>query len=200
MRIAALTAMLIAAAASAWGAAGLAPSARRKVTVCMEIGAGEDFGHAKIMAAEMFARIGVTLEWHRPSRCSSGGLRISLSNRTPEAVRPGALAYATPYEGTHIRVFWDRIQAGTSSSMAAALLAHVLVHEITHILQGCSHHSATGMMKASWDSFDFRAMPRMALPFTGEDIELIYRGMAQRVAGGWQPVTHAPGGMEAVVE
>jgi hypothetical protein len=66
MRIAALTAMLIAATASAWGAAGLAPSAGRKVTVCMEIGAGEDFGHAKMMAAEMFAFIGVTLEWHRP--------------------------------------------------------------------------------------------------------------------------------------
>ena len=63
-----------------------------------------------------------------------------------------------------------------------AVLAHVLVHEITHILQGLSRHSESGVMKARWDSQDFAQMSWKPLPFTAEDVDLIQRGLAARDA------------------
>jgi hypothetical protein len=198
MKIAALSIILIAAASSAAGAIGGAPPAVRKVTVCMESGPG-DFGRARMMTASLFARIGVTLEWYEWSRCPSEALRIGLSDKTPEDLRPGALAYAVPFEGTHIRVFWDRVQAGACGSRVTALLAYVLAHEITHMLQGCTRHSATGVMKAQWDPADVERMARMELPFTADDIDLIYGGMDQRDAGK-RPAKQDQGGREAVQE
>jgi len=58
----------------------------------------------------------------------------------------------------------------------------VLVHEITHILQGVDRHSAQGVMKAQWDDNDYSAMAWKPLPFSPIDVELINRGLATRVA------------------
>src|SRR5260370_28543152 len=92
---------------------------------------------------------------------------------------PEAVAAAWPYEGTHIEVAYDRVKA-VPASQQAALLAHVLVHEITHILQGISRHAPTGIMKAHWEEADYRAMRRNPLPFTPDDIELIRMGLEKR--------------------
>jgi hypothetical protein len=50
------------------------------------------------------------------------------------------------------------------------VLAHVLVHEVTHILQGFPRHSESGVMKAHWDSQNFAQMTWQPLPFTDDDI------------------------------
>src|SRR5580698_9505171 len=56
------------------------------------------------------------------------------------------LAYALPYEGTHIVIFYDRAQAAMPDPEGVAqLLAHVLAHEVTHVLEGVSRHSAEGV-------------------------------------------------------
>jgi hypothetical protein len=60
------------------------------------------------------------------------------------------------------------------------VLAHVLAHEIAHILQGCSRHSVSGLMKARWNADDFTAISRNELRFAPEDIELIYLGVGRR--------------------
>jgi hypothetical protein len=62
------------------------------------------------------------------------------------------------------------------------LLAHVLVHEITHILQRVSRHSASGVMKARYNETDHFEMKRKDLSFTKEDIDLIHLGLALRQA------------------
>jgi hypothetical protein len=63
------------------------------------------------------------------------------------------------------------------------VLAHVLVHEITHVLEGIDRHSATGIMKAHWNYNDYLEMRRKPLPFAHEDVNLIYDGLkAPRVA------------------
>ena len=59
-------------------------------------------------------------------------------------------------------------------------LAHVLVHEITHILQASDRHSDSGVMKARWIAQDYEAMARKPLRFTSEDLDLIHRGAAAR--------------------
>jgi hypothetical protein len=67
-------------------------------------------------------------------------------------------------------------------NQVSAVLAHVLVHELTHILQGFPRHSEGGVMKAHWDSGDFAQMTWKPLPFTEVDVDLIQRGLDVREA------------------
>jgi hypothetical protein len=158
------------------------PAEDRRVTVCMEAGGGLTvIPLAEMIATKMFRGIGVNLFWH-PSTysCPSDGIFISLSYRTPSTLKPGALAYAKPYEGTHIVLLYDRIVEMWGSTRVAPLLSHVLVHEITHILEGIARHSEGGVMKARWTSDDFSQMIKKSMGFDRVDIELIHAGMAAR--------------------
>jgi hypothetical protein len=150
----------------------------RKVTACldgMSPGLVRVVPRAQMLAARIFAGVGVTLEWRTGvDRCPAQGILLSLSYNTPESLKPGTLAYALPYEGIHIVVFCDRILRGWNSLQASSVLAHVLVHEITHILQGVRRHSERGIMKAHWNLRDLEDMVRKPLAFTEADVEWIY--------------------------
>ena len=155
------------------------PEARPDVTVCMTVPPGPAVYAARAQASEMFARIGVKLGWHTLYGCPSGALSITLAEGVPSDRYPGALGYATPFEGTHIVVFWDRIQRTLTPEHAPSLLAHVMVHEITHILEGTDCHSEFGVMKAHWTETEYVAM-RKGLPFDPIDLGLIRAGLAKR--------------------
>jgi hypothetical protein len=177
-----ITAMTLIVAA--WSGTLPAPTIRT-VRVCIDGGFNGE-GEAKQIASQMFLAAGVKLEWHRGldhRACPAGAIQISVTNRTNPNLLPNALAYALPFEGTHIRVFYDRIQERARVFTVPRLLAHVLVHEITHILQGTSAHSDTGVMKARWNGFDFSDMARNPLPFTDHDIMMIHRGLEAREMG-----------------
>jgi hypothetical protein len=183
MKLTAMVMMMASTAAGVWGAEN--GEAQRKVTVCAERGsAGPVANAAEVLASRMFAEIGVHIDWRAANSCAGFGnaLTVSISDNTPANQLPGALAYALPYEGTHIVVFYDRIKGQVDGAMVPRLLAHVLVHEITHILQRVSRHSASGVMKARFDYTDHFKMKRKALGFTKEDIDLIHIGLAWRQA------------------
>jgi hypothetical protein len=138
------------------------------------------------LAGKMFATIGVRLDWRRgepPRTSSTRPIVVDLTSRTPVNLRPGALAYAQPYEGVHIRVFYDRVESVAGPSLRTAVLAHVLVHEITHIAQRVCRHSDSGVMKAVWTDRDYFQMRTGVLPFTPQDVELIHLGLASRASG-----------------
>jgi hypothetical protein len=112
---------------------------------------------ARSLVAKMFASIGVRIDWREPSSCPAGvsGIQISLS-RDPAGKRDSgaeALAFARPYEGS-IVVFLDRVKE-LNRNEGPSVLAHVLVHEITDVLEGVDRHSATGVMKAHWGYGDY---------------------------------------------
>lgn len=139
---------------------------------------------AVYLASKMFATIGIRLDWRsgEPPRTSSPRpIGIELATDTPANRHPGALGYAMPYEGVHIRVFYDRIHSEVVPR--SVLLAHVMVHEIAHILQGTDLHSASGVMKAGWTPRDHLQMRTEALPFTPQEVELIRLGLARRASG-----------------
>ena len=172
--------------ASLAGTVAHAGQPQHKVTVYL-LGKANDRHMAGIpaqtLAGRMFAAIGISLEWAKgkPSgESSQTRIIIELVAGMPDKFHPGSLAYALPYEGSHITVLVDRIEEMRNPNI---VLAHVMVHEITHILQGIIRHSATGVMKARWTSGDFADMQFRPLPFTPSDIELIYSGLAQRAAG-----------------
>jgi len=159
---------------------------REKVLVCLENPESDlrAWG-AETMASGLLRKVGVGLEWRDSERsCKSAGPGAIVVKLMPHAASnagPVALAYAYYREGVHIEVFLDRISK-FPADFQILLLAHVLVHEITHILQGISRHSATGMMKAQWNSDDYYEMRSHPLRFTPEDIRLIHEGLAARSA------------------
>src|SRR5262249_12324312 len=62
------------------------------------------------------------------------------------------IAFAKVYEGTEITLFYSRIKwAESQGLMGPMVLAHTLVHEIAHNLQGIGRHSKTGVMKPEWN-------------------------------------------------
>jgi len=67
---------------------------------------------AEALASAMFAGIGVRVDWRAGQLAPSspnGSVAIELVTETPATLMRGAVAYALPYEGVHIPVFYDRI-------------------------------------------------------------------------------------------
>jgi hypothetical protein len=155
---------------------------RQKLTVCVRVKTVERYmirSSAQDLTTRMFAGIGISLEWKawdRACESSQAPVFIELSSGAPDEIKPDALAYALPYQ-SHITVFLDRIE---TMECPAIVLAHVMAHEITHVVQGIARHSDTGLMKAHWTSKDFFAMRRRPLPFAREDVILLYIGLVAR--------------------
>jgi hypothetical protein len=171
------------------------PTAEPQVVVCMTH--TDDMGlqsQAKKVASLILASSGVKIQWHDARKCPGEAIIITLSNNEPASLRPGLLAYALPFEGTHVVVFYDRVKnerVKNRPSYASAVLGHVIAHEVTHILQGAMWHSEIGIMKAQWSGEDFQEMDWKPLRFTDEDIMRIQRGLkiweARRASRGGDP-------------
>ena len=135
-------------------------------------------------AATMILRqAGVRLVWKTTNRAcaaSANSITIAISDNTPAAELPGALAYARVYEGKQIVVFMDRVSSAVEPRSVPVLLGHVLAHEIVHQLQGVARHSEEGVMKARWGGSDYKDMGYKHLRFTEGDIMLIQAGMDKR--------------------
>ena len=176
-------------------AAGLSADAEEckcnvTVYVSADLNGAAMLQRAEILAAAMFREIGVAV------RFRNGAVRANDANDACGAPimleidsqagdqRPSehALAYATPYSksGTCIHVFMDRIAERLNPYFETVLLAHVLAHEITHVLERLARHSADGVMKAHWDQRDREDMKSHSLPFAAIDVELIHAGIARR--------------------
>ena len=141
---------------------------------------------AETLASQMFCRIRVRLQWYGPPVCPAGAadtIFVMIQTHTPEGKFPGALGVALPLEGSHASVFYDRVlPAGPGDSRVAALLAHVMAHEIAHLLQGIVRHSESGILKARWSATDLARMAYFPLMFAPEDAILINHGLEERHA------------------
>ena len=165
--------------------AGNVAATESRVPVCMEKGGHEPTAvkQAQTMAAGLFASIGIAIEWRDLyRRCEAGQdqpILVQLSMHTDYREFPGALAYALPFEGRHIRVFYDRVLEADRGRVSY-VLAYTLVHEITHVLQGSNCHSDSGIMKRRWNAKDYAAMERRTLLFEERDVRLIQLGLQAR--------------------
>jgi hypothetical protein len=138
---------------------------------------------AKMQLAWIYAQLGVKMGWHDGKPPSSGrfqgslAIRVDVTTGTPDRFHPGALAYTTPFAKgiPTIRLMYDRLQftAALRPRLEPALLAHVLAHEIGHILEGTDAHAETGVMKARWANIDFDQMGQKPLQFAPIDVEII---------------------------
>src|SRR5262249_16183721 len=98
-------------------------------------------GIAEGISSRMFAAAGVEVQWHmlragsRNAVPPGRAIIIHFENKAPAGLNPGTMAYALPFEGVHIVVYYDRIKSASRDNPAlrATILGHVLTHEITHI-------------------------------------------------------------------
>jgi hypothetical protein len=169
---------------AAAGSQAKQPEAPADVTVCLRntiLATPGAIERAKLVAKQMFASIGVSLAWRGELDREPGVLiNVVLASGYPGDEQAGALAEAYPFALEHdINIRYDRVRnsAGASKELEPLILAHVLVHEITHVLQCVDRHSETGVMKARWTSDDYYDMRWKPLEFTSEDVELIRLGM-----------------------
>jgi hypothetical protein len=144
---------------------------------------------ARLKAAQRFREIGVNVRIRQgiPARYAGdvcgAPIVVQLEAATRYSVSEDALAYALPYQdsGTCIHVFLDRVlRRNPDPDFANRLLAHVMVHEITHVLEMIIRHSGEGVMKARWSSQDYERMQHDSLPFAPEDVDFIREGLAKR--------------------
>jgi hypothetical protein len=155
MKIAAMTLM-----AAMVGVAAEPKQPQQKLTVYLRENARvppEVRAPAVDLANKMFATIGIRLDWRsgEPPRTSfPQPIGIELATDTPTNLLPGALGSAMPYEGVHIRVFYDRVRSDVVPR--SVLLAHVMVHEIAHILQKTDRHSDGGVARPKTLSYSAR--------------------------------------------
>ena len=177
----AIAAFLIAAAS-----AGTQPA---DVTVYVNQDAGTPnaiIQKAQTIVTWIYAREGIRIAWDK----SPAGkvIHIRFTGQTPGDFRPDALAYAAPFAGgeNSIVVLYDRVEQWARPSLVPVLLAHVLVHEIAHILQACDHHANHGIMKRRWQAGDFDAMTKFQLRFTAEEVDLMRQGLL-RVSASARP-------------
>jgi hypothetical protein len=177
MKITRVVVMAAIAAASAW--ANERPAESRQLTICMESITDSSINYQARLASDIFAVIGVKIWWVDPLKCPTEAIYISFSKDTPASDHPGALAYAMPYEGSHIMVFLDRVKE-MAPCTGGRLLAYTLAHEIAHILEGLVRHSRSGIMKARWGPDEHYQMSRGRLGFAAEDVDLIYQGLDRR--------------------
>jgi predicted metalloprotease len=143
---------------------------------------------AKDTVSSIFARTGVRIAWFEGKRSAAEAYRgpvavqVCFVRQSVNQASSGPFAYAFPFAGETevITILYDRIRLAAGGwAREQHLLAHVLAHEIGHVLQGSNGHSATGVMKAHWDVHDYDAMQRNPLEFTPGDVNMIRRGLAR---------------------
>lgn len=137
---------------------------------------------AEAQAARMLASVGIRVRWELGTPRYQGRAEVIeavMVEQPDDHFRPGTLACATlgKNSGTRIEVFYDQVRTAGPAGTVPAILAHVLVHEIVHVLEGIDRHAEIGVMKAHWEAADFYAMRSGPLPFAAEDVRLI---------GGWK--------------
>lgn len=155
------------------------------VIVCVQGGVDNPIlrlNWAETIASSMFAQAGVRIKWQAGQPGSRQGhppIVLSFTSNTPDKFPAGIFAYALVFEGVHIRIFVDHVanRAHRATPLSTYLLAHVIVHEITHMLEGVNDHSREGIMKATWTEADIQGMVVKPLSFAPEDVHRIRAGL-----------------------
>lgn len=165
----------------------------RSATVDVYINAHDDseqlLGPSKLLASDLFKKIGVRLNWHKGEmRAGQGSFGIRTVDHAPESATQEALASSRllASSGVEITVYEDRIRQFLHDhrSVAEVATAYVLAHELAHVMQGVDRHSESGILKAHWSAQDLKEMAFQKLAFTTFDIGLIHEGLARQMASG----------------
>jgi hypothetical protein len=122
--------------------------------------------------ARIFANAGLGVEWTETGpRFTVQIVPIALGYRRVSSPVMG-VALRSPNPAT-ARIFFSEVKdfARAWDVDVGTLLAHVIAHEIGHLLLPHVPHSATGLMKAEWDKALVREAAAGSLTFTDAQIK-----------------------------
>jgi hypothetical protein len=158
---------------------------------------------AHVRAARVLAAAGIKSSWKlcpaastQPGHSPCGGagnLALSIRILSSEKARQWPIAPSscgialTGAEGEH--GFLAIIDGGCVTNLArptsesrAAVLGHVMAHEIGHLLLGSGSHSPNGLMRTRWTADEMALLVRGSLRFSPEDSERLRRSLSIRAA------------------
>lgn len=150
---------------------------------------------------EIFDETGISMHWpnqrHKPMKKNCIVVGVHFENSFALESPPDCMGYALPYSNTRrqVHIMIDRVLrcrfacTDPHTRMSeAALLGHIVAHEIGHVLQGVVRHSEDGLMKESWTSQEMQNMLARRLSFSKRDADLIQQSfLSGRETGKRQP-------------
>ena len=118
-------------------------------------------------------------------------IALEIVGKTQSYRKDTILGVAVPLarEGLNARVFDEHVRdlAVRQSRDYASLLAHVMAHEIGHVLLRGAIHSRSGLMSAVWTEAEYKWMARSMMFFTGDQS----KAMRASLSGVGCPATSA---------
>lgn len=115
----------------------------------------------KVEVEHTFLAVGVRIIWADPGRAprdEPAPLRLFLVGSAPRTVRSDeaplvAMLGVAPESGEWAQVFYGRVAAAVARRQVpiGVVLAHVMAHELGHLLLPPNSHSAVGVMRRSVD-------------------------------------------------
>ena len=100
-------------------------------------------------------------------------IALNILTSAPKGLTGSSLGMAQPLAcaGLNVRVFDDRVcdAAFKWNRAHATVLAHVIAHEIGHVLLRTNAHSPRGLMAGVWGDHEYQFMARNLLRFTRDE-------------------------------
>jgi hypothetical protein len=159
------------------------------VVVCNKAGIDDRIlSAAEYRASGIFRRAGVEVQWIGAGDCSlvpqATHIAVVILSKAPRGwTSRDAMGFAPSRTGNYRRayVFYDRVQefveskTDTSSQIVGPfiVLAHVIAHEIGHLLIPGEAHTANGIMRARWKYSDWVKASHGSLLFPQDQVRII---------------------------
>ncbi len=146
---------------------------------------------AQELVSRIFIAAGVNVEWsvagnmqHSVSDCR---LRVILTAQ-PQDARDrrmnvmGAALIGSAGSGRLAYVFLREVEdyAGLTKTDPAVVLAHVMAHEMGHLLLGHRGHSVAGIMRAKWEPMEIARIREDLLTFTADEATTVRKSAPVR--------------------
>jgi hypothetical protein len=163
------------------------------VSVCNKAGVDDRIlSAAEFIASGIFRRAGVEVQWIGAGDCSllphaTHIAVVILSNAPLGWSSRDAMGLAPSRTGDYRRayVFYDRVQEFAESKADRRfhfagpyiVLAHVIAHEIGHLLIPGEAHTANGIMRARWKYSDWVRASHGSLLFPPDQVRIIRNGL-----------------------
>jgi len=148
---------------------------------------------------EIFGAMSVSTQWQNstarenPPADGVYSLMIFILGPTGEAAARNGIALGFTFanqgggQRPAVYVIYPRVEnflrthdsANQRSRRLGQVLAHVIAHEIGHVLLSTSSHTPTGIMRASWQDDEYKLLVTGQLRFTVAQTELIRSELAK---------------------
>ena len=133
---------------------------------------------AALEVSRLYAQIGVTIAWEEQDAAIGGDvdvvrvvvlpLETGDLRRAPDTVMGAAVAAGARTRVAYVYYHRVRSEAERNGASTQQVLACAIAHELGHLLLPGEAHSATGLMRASWQRDDFGRANQGQLRFSAE--------------------------------